>query len=1390
MSATSETSRMSVGSRFQNVSGQSRPLETRIGLAVSAGTAVIVVLAAIFYLSLAIQWRGQAFLGVTLTRTLTVDNTHPLETNVWGGLNAGLQPGDHIIGMNGEIFPTDAEGAEAAYDAMMRSLQPGEQVRLTFERPISNSRVSMNNAEGCSVISPELARCQVRYTLSSYPNTDFLVGFGVPFVSGLVALGTGLVVLVLRSRKLSAQIISTICFLFSLFMIGIFDINTSRQLTALWIMGTTFAGAAMASLAFVFPANLPVTYKRPGIQWLPLPAGAAIAAFILLAYYNPTAPQNAVISLWSAALAGLLGMAILVAVLLRRRESATSLTVRDQSNTVLIGILLSLIIAIVWVVNLVARSVLNVEPVPLNPSLAAPFLIVTPLSMAYAVLQYRSADTDRIISQAITYTILLAAMAVGYFLLLLGATLIAGEAIAPNNPVLLAILVFVVALLFIPVRTRLQARVDQAYFKRRLNYQARLEAFMQQLGSLIEYDDIINAYLSELNETLQPTQMLIFTPDRQTGDFAASDTDVRFAAESPLIQTLAMDESMVVLDPAQQWHPAAVAERARLLILKASLIVGLRGANRLSGFVCLAPPHSEDGRYTFEELRFVQALSAQISVAVERAEVVDSLEHRVRELDVLSQVSQAVNFTVNLDDLLELIYAQTARLIDTTHFYITLRDRATDDLYHAFFLEDGERYGEKENVRWALGRDPFSEVVRTGKPLWLNHYPEMRAEYGAGVAYEDADLQAWMGVPMLAGSRIFGVLAAGTTEPGASYNVEQRKIFSDIGALAATSLDKARLFVETDVRARQLSALNDITRQIVAAELDLEKLLQLITESSTDILGAAAGSLLLTADDGSGDLEFRVAVGGSGGDLVGARIPAGRGLVGEVATSGQPVIVNNASTDPRWGGELSGGAFRTTTILAVPLVTQNNVIGVLEVLNKRGNSTFNHDDVDLLTVFAGQAAVAIENARLFQLTDAQLSERLSELETLERIDVELNRSLDLTKVAQISLQWAMENSDAVAGLIGVLAGEPPALDVIYSVGYEGKDIPMDDDGQSFPLTRGIVSRVIRTKQAELVPDVRIDPDYVPSLRGGLSQITLPMLAGGAVNAVLVLETNREPRLKLADMPFLQRLAEHASIAIVNAQLYDELNRANQSKSEFVSFVAHELKNPLTSIQGYSDVLLKGAVGGLSDQQQNFLNTIRSNAARMNTLVSDLNDVTKLQTDNLRIELAEVDFRKALNETLPPLQKQIDDKGQTLELDLPDPLPKITADLDRLVQVLTNLVSNAHKYTPPSGVIHIAARVVTNALDNRGRPLEPLLQVSVSDTGIGMSQEDLNKLFTAYFRSDNPLTREQPGTGLGLTITRGLIERHGGNIWVESQLGKGTTFHFTVPLAAEAQQAGD
>jgi signal transduction histidine kinase len=420
------------------------------------------------------------------------------------------------------------------------------------------------------------------------------------------------------------------------------------------------------------------------------------------------------------------------------------------------------------------------------------------------------------------------------------------------------------------------------------------------------------------------------------------------------------------------------------------------------------------------------------------------------------------------------------------------------------------------------------------------------------------------------------------------------------------------------------------------------------------------------------------------------------------------------------------------------------------------------------------------------MTDLQLSKRVDELQAMERIDVELNRSLDLKKVAEITMRWAIANTGATAGVLGIVEGEPAHLEIVAMYGYQPEDFPPGADGMIWPLDRGIVSRVMRTRQPDLATDVRIDPNYVPSLRSSLCQMTIPMMSGGEINAILVLEKDREPRLSLVDLSFAQRLAEHASIAIANAQINAELTRANESKSEFVSFVAHELKTPMTSMKGYTDLLVSGVVGPLTEQQREFLTTIRSNIDRMNTLVSDLNDVTKIQTNNLQIELAPIDFQTVVQETLRPLNKQLEDKEQRLTVNLPEGLPPILADQNRMIQVMTNLVSNAHKYSPQGSEIIITGRLVEKNLDAKGRDQGPALHISVRDQGIGISEEDLQKLFTPYFRSENPLTRLQPGTGLGLTITRGIIERHRGQVWVESVLGEGTTFNFTIPVVLEPE----
>ncbi len=1365
---------------------RSSKAEARVGMTVAILTLIIASLLAVVYGINGLSFRSEAFFGAFMARSMVVDGSQPVSDAGWNGLNAGLARLDRVISINGQPL---GEGLEAPtnFRAIMRAVRVGEPIEVEFLRPADGALAPIMGGEVCEPVQDGYARCVVTYPTQEIPAEDYLALFIIPFVSGMIVLVIGIITLLLRPYQASARALASGCALLAIFMTGLFDLNSTYAANGAWMIGLVTLSGALVSFALIFPVKSAFVYRNTFNRYLPVIAALAAGWVLSRVFLDPPNPYM-VLSLQSlTVLSALAGSFAVVVTMLYRRSRATTAVIRDQSNTVLIGFAMSLIISVIWVFNALSRGMMQTEVVPINTSAAMPFFVLPVLSMAYAVLQYRSTNTDRILSQAITYGIMLFGLVSGYFLLVLSVSLLVGNVINAADPVLLAVVIFVVAVLFVPVRTGLQKRIDRLYFRTQVNYQARVESFVRHISSLVNLDDILSAYRDQIEDALLPADLFIFLPDRLSGDFVAvsqaNTTDIQFSQYSPMIEHLRQASEPVYLGVGQPWARDVLVEKARLGILRALVIMPLVGSNRLNGFVVLAAPRSGRGLYTFDELNFLQNLTNQITVAIERAQVVDSLERRVRELDVLSQVSQAVNFSVDFDSLLELISTQISRLVESPNFYITLRDTASNELYHAFFVEDDERLREKENRRWAVGRDLFSQVVREGHPIRVANFVAEMQRRGVQVLHESQEMKAWMGVPLIAGSQALGVLSVGMNDVNRTFNDEQEKSLSDVASLAATSIDKSRLFDETNVRARQLAVLNAISSQIVASEVDLEGLLRIITESATDILNAEAGSLLLTTDDGTESLEFRVVSGGAGSGLVGVRVPAGKGLVGEVAKTGKPVIVYDVASDPRWAGELGGGSFHTANVIAVPLISQERVTGVLEVLNKRGG-TFNPTDVDLLTTFAGQAAVAIENARLFQLTDLQLSERVSELETLERIDIELNRSLDLRKVAEITVNWALENSSATAGMIGLVVGEPPRFLMVYRYGYAEYDVPEGTEGDFLPLDRGIVSRVMRTRQAEVVPDVSIDPDYVPSLHGCISQATLPMMSGGNINALLILETNREPRLRLADMPFLQRLTEHASIAISNAQLYAELTRANQSKSEFVSFVAHELKNPLTSIKGYSDVLLGGAVGALSEPQRNFLSTIRSNAERMNNLVSDLNDVTKLQTNNMRIDLSPTDFRNIVTETLRPLHKLIEDKAQTLNVEIPDDLPLVNADQNRIIQVLTNLVSNAHKYTPKSGVVTLAAYVDNALRDAKGRTLPPMLHIEVRDTGIGMSEEDLSRLFTPYFRSENPLAREQPGTGLGLTITQGIVLRHGGNIWVESQLGEGTVFHFTLPLVTD------
>jgi signal transduction histidine kinase len=236
----------------------------------------------------------------------------------------------------------------------------------------------------------------------------------------------------------------------------------------------------------------------------------------------------------------------------------------------------------------------------------------------------------------------------------------------------------------------------------------------------------------------------------------------------------------------------------------------------------------------------------------------------------------------------------------------------------------------------------------------------------------------------------------------------------------------------------------------------------------------------------------------------------------------------------------------------------------------------------------------------------------------------------------------------------------------------------------------------------------------------------------------------------------------------------ELEDALLATTQILATATHELKTPLTSIIGYVDRMLRrrDTVGELNPKQTRYLETVRKNALRLKALVDDLLDVSRIEADDLELNLVDLDVLREMEDTVQSMQDQISDKKIALTLDISANAGRIKADRLRFAQVITNLLSNACKYSPIGSKVTIAA----SRHDQQ-------IQIDISDTGIGISEADQAKLFTKFFRADNTSTREQSGTGLGLYISRHLIEAHHGAIWTESTLGEGTTFHLTWPAAA-------
>lgn len=1133
---------------------------------------------------------------------------------------------------------------------------------------------------------------------------------------------------------------------------GLYDMLTNQTLSRLWVTSIIFVGAANLYTAIEFPHKPRFIRENPILRQIPLIITIPLFIWAQVVLYNS---NNSLLYVnpWRIAYVfdGVFMISALVLFAYRAVASPIPLA-RQQGRIISLAACVSFAPIIAWFLG--AGYVLF-DPVTI-------FLptVLYPLGMGYTIIRYRLLNVEVVLRRAVTYALLtitlmfLLGLVTAFIVGILGVTL-TGE-----NAALLIALVLIITLLFDPIRQRVQVLVDE-YVLGRPQYENLLRHYNTELTTIGELESGASLVLQYARRGVPHTDVQLFLPDPSQLFYKPYPTgvDVEIEANDPFIKVISQDRGAVVLTDEQAWPEDWRPHRALVQKIGAAVFAPLISNGQLIGWITFSRKHNNE-RFSTEEINYLNALADQSLLGIDRVRAMRRLENRVAEMNDLSRFSQSLNTTQQLDELLEIITSSCMRLLFSQDFTVVLREPGTRAMYTARYIEANHRRREYEGADKII-KDPHIQQVLSQGQMILTPVTEQGE---------------WLAVPLQAGDEIIGLLQARRSVSQRPFTERQQQLFGFYANNAATAMARWQANEQTKERAQQLETLNEVVRALNAIR-EPDSLLDLILDKSIELLNAEAGSFLIV-DQKTGELEFRLVRGPSGESLIGTRLPLGTGVAGTVAQTGQPAIVNKAQEDPRWfSGVDSNTRFTTQSILSAPLIHQNEVWGVLQIINKRNGAPFNEMDLTLINTFAGQAVVAMDNARLLQQTDQALQRRVHELAILQQLGRNLNTTLDLNRVLEMSLDWAMLICQATAGSI-LLLNEHDEVIAFVSENYS-RDFTLPAGIKASQV--GLAGEVIRTGEPRLTQNVNEEQNYLAAAPQTRSQLTIPMVHKQKVIGALVVENNAFSAFDEEDLDAAASLVNVAAPSIANALLYEQVNDANRAKSEFVSMVSHELKTPITAIRGYTDLMLAGLTGTLSDKQKAFLETITANIRRMDNLIKDLTDISRIETGQLSVHLEPISFANVVSETTQATRGIHEGKNITLALNMSNDLPSVMGDHSRLVQVLTNLLSNAYKYSPPD--THVFVNVEPNYTPSvNGHPApQPVMICSVKDTGYGISAEDQARLFTKFFRSEDSNIRTSPGTGLGLSITKGIIELHHGEIWLESQLGEGTTFYFTVPL---------
>jgi len=850
--------------------------------------------------------------------------------------------------------------------------------------------------------------------------------------------------------------------------------------------------------------------------------------------------------------------------------------------------------------------------------------------------------------------------------------------------------------------------------------------------------------------------------------------------------------SDIETDPA---YSPAFREGARLRGYRAMLAVPMmREGDSVGG---IAVTRRDPGPFTDHQINLLQTFADQAVIAIENTRLFKELESRNRDLtesleqqtatsEILRVISQSQR---DVQPVFESIARNARKLCEGTFGVVGYFD---GDLLHVV-AHDGFTSEGDEEMRRLFPMRPgktSSVALRAISTRAVAYIPDVAKdpEYGLQSLAQAAGYRSAVAVPMLRDGKPIGEITVAGAEP-AMFSERQIAMLQTFADQAVIAIENTRLFNELESRNRDLTesleqqtATSEILRVISQSQRDVQPVFETIAANAQKLCDATFGHVF-TFDGELIHLGASNSVSPEGMEATQRAfpMPPRRGAaIGRAILNRAVTYVPDVREDPEYDLQSLAQSVGFRSVLSVPMLREGSPIGVIGV-NGAKPGMFSERQIAMLQTFADQAVIAIENTRLFnelQSRTTELGRSVEELKALGEVGSAVSSTLDLDTVLTTILTHANKLAGTQAGQIFDYDEATEEIRPRAILGYT-QDIA--DALRSNPIRKGegATGQAIMKRQPVQIPDITVESSVTTHVRDRLIEsgfravLAVPLIREDQVMGALTVVRKQRGEFPQQVIDLLTTFASQSALAMQNAQLFHQLEIASQHKSTFLANMSHELRTPLNAVIGYSEMLQEDAVDLGADGLVPDLQKVNAAGKHLLELINSILDLSKIEAGKMELQLEDFGVSRMVEEIAAMVQPLAEKNGNRLEVACDAATGTMHADLTKVRQVLFNLLSNACKFTERG--------TVSLAVHREGRDGDAWLHFSVSDTGIGLSTEQLGRLFQEFSQADADTTRKYGGTGLGLALSRRLCRLMGGDVTVTSEPGKGSTFTVRLPV---------